>query len=351
MGQLDDSFLLDDENENIQNQEELENDNSFEEEDGFEEDNNDKNDEEQSEEESANQSFTENDSLNLFLQQKGIDPHAVIYENEDGEEEEVNFYDLDFEEQMNILNYKQDDYDLDDEEVNVINFLRENEIDLEQYTQFIKQKAIEEYQSQNQSYSVDEYSDDDVYTAYLKNQYDNLSNEDIEAEIEKEKSNPELFAKKVEKLREYYKEQEQELNQQTEEEKKAKEEEENNEIKDVLTKAAVSTNNFMGFELEDDDRREALKFIFEKDATGKSKFYKMFDDPEKLFRIALFALKENEIHDIIDKELSKLSKPQIKKVDIKPKEKLSKVVVNSKFSKSSSGSKYVIEDDILKDLL
>lgn len=350
MAGLDDSFLLEDDEE-IQNQEEFEEDNSFEKEDGFDDEENNEEINDNDEEESSNQSFTENDSLNLLLQQKGIDPHAVLYENENGEEEEVNFYDLDFEEQMNILNYKQDDYDLDDEEVNVINFLRENEIDLEEYTEFIKRKAIEEYQSQNQTYSVDEYSDDDIYTAYLKNQYDNLSDEEIETEIEKEKGNPDLFAKKVEKLREYYKEQEQSLNQQTESERKAKEEEENNEIKDVLTKAAVSTNNFMGFELEDDDRREALKFIFEKDATGKSKFYKMFDDPEKLFRIALFALKEDEIHETIDKELSKLAKPQIKKVDIKPKTPASKVVVNSKSSKLSYGSQHVIQDNLLNDLL
>lgn len=349
MGMINDDFLLEDDEEIVdkdlqddENQEEVE-DVNFEKED----------DEEQTEEESSNQSFTENESLNLFLQSKGINPHEIFYENENGEEETVNFYDLDFEEQMNILNYKQDDYDLDEEEINTINFLREHDIDLEEYTEYIKNKAYEEYKIENTQYSVDEYNDDQIYTAFLKNQYENLSDDEIQAEIEKEKENPDRYSKKVEQLRSYYKEQEELELQEEERLKKETEEEELNEIKDIVTKAAVSTNNFMGFEIEDDDRREALRFIFEKDANGKSKFYKMFDDPEKLFRIALFALKEDEIYTTIDKELSKLSKKEVSvpKVNLKQEpKKEKKVVVNSKSSESSR-FQHKIEDDILNQLL
>lgn len=355
MKELNDDYLLDDDDEILEEEIQQEDHNDYYDEHFNDDDSSDQDefDRTEDEEDSSDEPIEESDQLNMFLMQKGINPHAVIYENEDGEEEEVNFYDLSLEEQMNILDYKQDDYDLDDEEVNVINFLRENDINLEDYTEYIKQKAIDEYLSENQTYSVEDYDDDTIYTSYLQNQYDNLTEDEIAFEIEKEKEHPELYAKKVEKIREYYKEQEALLESQTEQERKAREELELNEIKDEMTRAAVSTNDFMGFELEDEDRRETLRFIFEKDATGKSKFYKMFDNPEKLFRIALFALKEDEIHNTINYEMEKLAKSKTKVVEVSApvQPKKNKVVVASNSSKPSSGDQHRFDDGLLNKLL
>lgn len=357
---LDDDFLLDDENEQQDIQESLVDDNEdtfeqLEDEDFNSEDDSQENDsqEEDSQEDSSNEidSIQESDTINYLLQSKGLNPHAILFENEDGEEEEVDFYDLPLEEQMNIINYNQNDYNLNEEEINVVNFLRENNIDLEEYTAYIKEKAIEEYKNKNISYDIDTFSDEEIYASYLKDSYD-LTEEEIALELEKQKESG-LFAKKVEKLRSMYKEQEDLEREQKEQESKLAEQEEIKEAQNMLATAAASTNNFMGFELEDEDRREALNFIFERDATGKSKFYRMFDDPEKLFRIALFAVKEDEISKAIDKELSKAYTKSIPKVNINNKKPVREKVVVSKGNKSSQSSlgKRLGDDDLFIDLL
>lgn len=351
---LDDDFLLEDNDENeyrsdfdedIDNENEVDTDN-------VEVDSHDDYQEENDTEESFDiNAFQENDSINYLLQSKGLDPHAILYENEDGEEEEVNFYDLPLEEQMNILNYNHNDYNLNEEEINTISFLRDNNIDLEEYTAYIKEKAIEEYKNNNISYDVDSFSDDEIYSAFLKDSYD-LSDEEIAIELEKQKES-DLYSKKVEKIRALYKEQEDTVRQEAEKTKLEEEQKEIKEAQNKLATAAASTNNFMGFELEDEDRREALKFIFERDATGKSKFYKMFDDPEKLFRIALFAVKEDEISNTINRELSKAYNTRmIPKVDLKKTKQKEKVVIGkgNKSSQSHLGTS-LGDDDLLIDLL
>lgn len=358
---LDDDFLLDDENEQQDNQENLvdENEDTFEQLVDEDLDNKDDSQDDGSQEENSSQedssneidSIQENESINYLLKSKGLNPHAILFENEDGEEEEVDFYDLPLEEQMNIINYNQNDYNLNEEEINVVNFLRENNIDLEEYTAYIKEKAIEEYKNKNISYDIDTFSDEEIYASYLKDSYD-LTEEEIALELEKQKESG-LFTKKVEKLRSMYKEQEDLEREQKEQESKLAEQEEIKEAQNMLATAAASTNNFMGFELEDEDRREALNFIFERDATGKSKFYRMFDDPEKLFRIALFAVKEDEISKAIDKELSKAYAKSIPKVNINNNKPVREKVVVSKGNKSSQSSlgKRLGDDDLFIDLL
>lgn len=358
---LDDDFLLDDENEQQDNQENLvdENEDTFEQLVDEDLDNKDDSQDDDSQEENSSQedssneidSIQENESINYLLKSKGLNPHAILFENEDGEEEEVDFYDLPLEEQMNIINYNQNDYNLNEEEINVVNFLRENNIDLEEYTAYIKEKAIEEYKNKNISYDIDTFSDEEIYASYLKDSYD-LTEEEIALELEKQKESG-LFTKKVEKLRSMYKEQEDLEREQKEQESKLAEQEEIKEAQNMLATAAASTNNFMGFELEDEDRREALNFIFERDATGKSKFYRMFDDPEKLFRIALFAVKEDEISKAIDKELSKAYAKSIPKVNIINNKPVREKVVVSKGNKSSQSSlgKRLGDDDLFIDLL
>lgn len=64
-----------------------------------------------------------------------------LYEDENGEEVKVNFYELDPEEQLNLLHYNPSQYDLDDKEVEAINFFRENDISLEDYTEYVKKNS------------------------------------------------------------------------------------------------------------------------------------------------------------------------------------------------------------------
>ena len=72
-----------------------------------------------------------------------------------------------------------------------------------------------------------------------------------------------------------------------------------------LANAAVDTKELMGFDIEDNDRRETFNFIFNKDVSGKSDFFKALEDPQVLFRAALFVLKEEEINKTLEAEFKK----------------------------------------------
>lgn len=296
------------------------------------------NDKEQNkeEQEAVFEKFEENDSINRILQSKGLDPHSIIYEDEDGKEVNMNFYDLDPEEQYSLLNYNPSQYDLEENEIETINFLRQNDISLEDYTNYIKNQAIEEFNQNNQSYNVDDYSDDEVFIEALKNQYPDLTDEETQSELDKEKANDVLFSKKVSQIRSFYKEQEDIENRKTEESTKLKEEQELQDSQNKLANSAVNLKEFMGFEIDDEDRKDAFKSIFNKDINGKSLFFKMLEDPDKLIKAALFVLKEEQISKTLEKEFKKINNnnkpPIIKSPFIQP---TSKVSVNTKTSKTS----------------
>ena len=110
----------------------------------------------------------------------------------------------------------------------------------------------------------------------------------------------------------------------------------------------------MGFEIDDKDRSETFDFIFNQDATGKSKFFKLLENPEKLFKVALFALKEEEINKTLEQEFKKAynnTKPPIIKSPISTqKAKVSIKGSSSTKPQSSTSSKSSI-DDLYNDLL
>ena len=310
--------------------------------------------EQESKEESSTYKFEESESINRILESKGINPHEILYEDENGEEVKVNFYELDPEEQLNLLHYNPSQYDLDDKEVEAINFFRENDISLEDYTEYVKQTAIEEYTKTSSSYDIDSYSDEEVYSALLKDQFPTLTDEEIGMEIEKEKTNTALFEKKVSQIREYYKVQADDIKQQEAEESNQKEQLELDETKKQLANAAVSTEELMGFEIDDNDRREAFKFIFDKSVNGKSAFFKLLEDPQKLFKVALFALKEEEINKTLEQEFKKAynnTKPPIIKSPISTQKAKVSIKGSSPTKPQSSTSSKSSIDDLYNDLL
>ena len=308
----------------------------------------------ESKEESTTYKFEESESINRILESKGINPHEILYEDENGDEVSVDFYELDPEEQLNLLQYNPNQYDLEENEIEVINFLRESETTLEDYIDYVRKTAIEEYLNSSASYDIDAYSDEEVYASLLKDQFPNLTDEEIELEIEKEKTNQSLFEKKVSQVREYYKAQAEEIKQKEEEAKAAELERTQTESKKKLANAAIATEELMGFEIDDKDRSETFDFIFNQDATGKSKFFKLLENPEKLFKVALFALKEEEINKTLEQEFKKAynnTKPPIIKSPISTqKAKVSIKGSSPTKSQSSTSSKSSI-DDLYNDLL
>lgn len=277
---------------------------------------------------------TENSELiNNLLAQRGItDASKIQIEDEDGNIQELDFNSLPIEEQLEIL--QQETPELDDSEIETINYLRENGVGIQELIEYHRNQAIQEYlQSQQIDYTVDDLSDEELYRLDIASRYEDLSEEELEIELQKELNNPDLFKKKVDKLREVYKQEE--IAEQTELAKQAELEEEQNYqiLVDSMVEIAQDTNELFDLELEDEDKEEVLQFLLSKDINGQSEFVKLLNDPNALFQLAWFATKGQEafntIHDYYKKEIdlarkakgsSLTSQRTVVKKDTKPKD-------------------------------
>lgn len=260
------------------------------------------------EDELFGESKTENSELiNNLLAQRGItDASKIQIEDEDGNIQELDFNSLPIEEQLEIL--QQETPELDDSEIETINYLRENGVGIQELIEYHRNQAIQEYlQSQQTDYTVDNLSDEELYKLDIASRYEDLSEEELEIELQKELNNPDLFKKKVDKLREVYKQEE--IAEQTELAKQAELEEEQNYqvLIDSMVEVAQETNELFDLELEDEDKEEVLQFLLNKDINGQSEFVKLLNDPKALFQLAWFATKGQEafstIHDYYKKEI------------------------------------------------
>lgn len=260
------------------------------------------------EDELFGESKTENSELiNNLLAQRGItDSSKIQIEDEDGNIQELDFNSLPIEEQLEIL--QQDSPELDDSEIETINYLRENGIGIQELIEYHRNQAIQEYlQAQQTNYTVDNLSDEELYKLDIASRYEELSEEELEIELQKELNNPDLFKKKIDKLREVYKQEE--IAEQNELAKQAELEEEQNyqTLVDSMIEVAQGTNELFDLELEDEDKEEVLQFLLSKDINGQSEFVKLLNDPNALFQLAWFATKGQEafntIHDYYKKEI------------------------------------------------
>ena len=271
--------------------------------------------------------------LSNLLLQKGItDPSKIQIEDEDGNLTEVDFNSLPLEEKLEILNYENSP-ELDDLEIETINYLRENNVSLDDLINYHKEQAIKEYlESQQGDYTIDSLSDEELFILDTKSRYEHLSEEEIDQELQKELNNPDIFKKKVEKLRDLYKQQEIEEISKLTEQSELEEKENYESSVNLMVEVAQETNELFDLELEDEDKEEVLQFLLQKDINGQSEFAKLLNDPKKLFEIAWFAIKGKEafdtVHDYYKKEIdsarkakgasSLTSRPTVVKKDTKP---------------------------------
>src|SRR5574344_373727 len=115
-----------------------------------------------------NKPVINNNLILEVLKLKNINPESIKFENDNGEIEEYNWKNLSLEEQKNILisNDLDNDYGLEEDEINIINNFRESKLSYDDYINNIKIKAIEDYLQENNPYkvySIDDYTDDDLY--------------------------------------------------------------------------------------------------------------------------------------------------------------------------------------------
>ena len=233
----------------------------------------------------------EGDSLlDEYLRSRGIENSKVTILDENEEEKEVDFYELSKSEQLEILNtisQEESETDLDDNELELINHLRSNNLSVEDFLEGYKQSIIEELggESNSQSYNIDAYDDQELFVLDLKNKY-NLTDEQLVKELEKELQDETIFKTKVDVLRAEYKKLEDQYNKDQEEQFERQREEQYEQFSDTMVNVALQTPEFYGIELEDDEKNEVLSFLLDLDENGTSEFYKTLNDPKKMYEAA-----------------------------------------------------------------
>lgn len=266
---------------------------------------------------------TEEDIVISLLHNRGIsDPSKIKFEGEDGELVERDWSELSREEQLLILDQQEIVDDWDEAEIQFRDFLRGSGMTVNEFIQWEREKAVNEHLALlegNPSYEIDNIPDAELYVYDLQARVPEMTDEEAIEALELERQNPALFEKKMQGIRQEYKqiederkEQETYLEQQQQQEDFARYE------SDVI--GAIS--NFKGIgnfqlDLTNEDVEEVADFLLSTDSAGVYYISKALDDPETLVRMAWFALKGEEafesISEYYNNEITEVSKTNYQK--------------------------------------
>lgn len=308
----------------------------------------------------------EKDVVTELLKRQGIeDPSKIKFENEDGSIENVDWNSLSLDEQMAIINPKEEkssntentenhkQIDLDQDILGLAQELKDNEMSVDDFVSYIKQQGIQEYASSLQpAYKVDDLTDDDLFIIDLKNRIPDITQEQLDAALEQAKSNEELYQKQVNGIREEYKQYEDEENAQNQAMLEEKQQQEYNEFATSIASTIDSLDNVNGIDLEldNDDKYELAQFILGQDASGVSNLGKALNDPETLVKVAWFALKGADAIDSITEyfknEIASVRESSYKKglEDANKKGSKTRVVTTKPYIKKDSNKILSIND-------
>lgn len=262
-----------------------------------------------------------NKIIDDLLKKKGISDSAkVLYENEKGEIEEKNFYDLPYEDQLNILSQQEEENDeFTEEELFYVKQAREQGITLTDLIKFYQNQSLEEYNKQQQpKYLVSDYSDEELYALDMKARLgDSITDEEIIVQLQKELEIPEIFKKKVDKLRAEYIELEEAERNAVDQSIKDKQATAFKEFGETITEVVHSIEDIGGVALEDTDKNDILKFMLEQDVNGTTQFQKQMNDPDNIFLAAWAILKAQDTFDVLKEHYEGLLKNSKKTQPVK----------------------------------
>lgn len=305
---------------------------------------------------------SEDDAMSAFLKSKGIaDPTKIQFENENGEIEDVDFNSLSREEQLTMLQ-ELTDPGLSEHEVEVVNYLRKNKVTFNEVIDYFANQKLEEYLNEHpedkhqQSYSIDDYNDDELYLADLKSKYPSFSDEELVSKLNIAKSDEDLFKKEVDILRESYKAQEEQMLKDAElAEQQQYEDLQNNLLNAVsaFNEVSLDTKDSESDSLviEDSDKRQILGYLLDQDKDGKSQFVKDIENPNTLIELAWYRTHGRDVIDGISQYWKDILKSERKKIANLEKQlentKTNKTVIASKETKTNSPSKGLNWDGLI----
>ncbi len=298
----------------------------------------DNNDQSQDEYSSENSTIDDGDSLeplnsdsdsedfiSSLLKTVGIDDKSKIkFENEEGETEEIDWDSLDNNTKLNILNSsaKDTNTDLDDEEIQLINAVRQSQLSPAEYVQYIQQAGIQSYLQNNQAngytFKVDELSDEELFVTDFIARTGVTEEEAFEA-LDRAKANEDLFNKQIGAIRSEYKKSEEEAIKYNELKMKEEAQAKFDQFAYGVENEIAGFTEFAGCDLnmDNEDMQELYDFITGFDAAGNSHVGKALNDTPTLVRMAWFALNgEQMIQDINEyykKEIANVRKESFNK--------------------------------------
>lgn len=256
----------------------------------------------------------EEDYITRILASKGIDRSKIQILDEDGNPTEVSFDELSDEDKYSVLNYQEEPVLPSDDEIQTLNFLRQNNMTLEDFAAWQRQQAIDEYLAgQKPTTEIDSYSDEEIIAYdFIQRFGEDMTDEEIDEEINRLKANPEAFEKRVALLRNAFKSEEEAQAKLYQDQEAAKQAENESMFINTYTQAASGINSIQNIELDDSDRDELLRFVLEKDKANRTGLAKAMDNPENVLKMAWYLLHGEETVDaMIDyfkKEIDKRSK-------------------------------------------
>ena len=297
----------------------------------------------QEEENNNTQQEEDKDFLTTLLESRGIQDRSKIkFENEDGEIEEVDWDNLDNNAKMNILQSSEstDSDSLDQSEIQLINAIRNSGMTPSEYLDYMGKEVVNRYiqNSQQPQYSVDQYTDDELYLMDLMSRTgDDLTEDEAIEALDKAKSNESLYKKQVDAIRKEYQEAEKANQAQAELEEQQTQQQQFEQFSNQIVDEINNLKEVQGFELnmDSDDMQTLYDFITGQDAAGNNYFAKALSDPKILVKAAWLILNGdqmvNDITNYFQKEITEVRKNSYKKGAEEAKKKSdSNVIFKSK---------------------
>lgn len=241
----------------------------------------------------------------LLLRQGISDPSKIKFEGEDGIIKERDWDDLSYNEQLNILtgdNSSNPETDLDDAEIDLINAIRSSKMTPTEYMDVVRNQAINSYAEQSPiqqaSYSVDDYTDDELFMYDMQARMPDMTDEELMEALETAKQNETLYQKQVNGIRNEYKQLESNKIQQEQMIANQQYQEQYNQYQNAIINAIDMQSDIANtFELEDEDKQLLAYAILGQDQAGISNLGKALNDPQTLVKMMWFALKGDDAID------------------------------------------------------
>lgn len=251
---------------------------------------------------------TEEDLIGDLLKRQGIsDSSKIKFEGDDGIIKERDWDDLTYDEQLNILmgdNSSNPETDLDDDEIDLINSVRQSKMSTKEYIDAVRNNAINEYaanyaqQAPAPKYSVDDYTDDELYLYDMQVRMPDMTDDELSEALDSAKSNESLFKKQVNGIRNEYRQLEENKIRQEQAVAMQNQQEQYNQYANTIINAIDNQSDIAGiFELEDEDKQNIAYSILGQDQAGISNLGKALNDPNTLVKMMWFALRGEEAID------------------------------------------------------